>query len=151
VFVGIATETDIDAYLADVAHSEVTWDSDDDPVHLPQEGRNEPGLPAEQDFWMTSSEGLEPQSIVWDVEPGQWTVLIMNADATPDVTVDVSAGVRTPWLIIVAVGLFGAGTLCLVTGSLLMFVGLRRRPATQQGAPTPGRSEEPTVSAGAKE
>jgi hypothetical protein len=151
VFVGIAAEAEVDAYLADVAHSEVTWNSDDDPVYLSREGENAPGVPAEQDFWMTSSEGLDPQSIVWDVEPGRWTVLIMNADATREVTVDVSAGVRTPWLIIVAVGLLGAGTLCLVTGSVLIVFGLRRRPATQQGAPTPGTSEEPTVTARAKE
>lgn len=151
VFVGIGPVAEVDAYLEGVAHSEVTWNSNDDPVYLPREGENAPGVPAKQDFWITSSEGLDPQSIVWDVEPGQWTVLIMNADATPDVTVDVSAGVRTPWLIIVAVGLLGAGTLCLVTGSVLMFFGLRHRAATQQRAPNPGTSEEPTVSAGTNE
>lgn len=87
VCVGIAEETDIDVYLADVAQGEVTWNSDDDPVHLSCEDENAPGVPAEQDFWMTSSEG------------------------------------RTPWLIIAAVGLLGAGTLCLVTGSVLMVLG----------------------------
>jgi hypothetical protein len=59
------------------------WDSDDDPTYLPREGQNAPGLPSEQDFWAASAEGTGRQSVLWDVEEGQWTVLIMNADATP--------------------------------------------------------------------
>ena len=148
VFVGIAAEAEIDAYLADVAHSEVTWNSDDDPVYLSREGENAPGVPAEQDFWMTSSEGLDPQSIVWDVEPGRWTVLIMNADAASDVSVDVSAGVRTPWVVVLAVVLLIGGLLCLVTGAVLLVFGVRRRRVMQEDATGPLVPDTPTVSTG---
>jgi len=146
VFVGIAEETDIDAYLADVAYSEVMWNSDDDPVYHPREGRNAPGLPSEQSFWVASAEGVGPQSVLWDIEPGQWTVLIMNADAAPDVSVDVSAGVRTPWLVIVAVALLIGGLLCLVTGGVLMVFGIRRRGVMQEDMTAPVVPDAPTMS-----
>lgn len=151
VFVGIAAESDIDAYLADVAFSEVLWNSDEDPVYLPRDGRNAPGLPSEQDFWVASSEGVGSQSVVWDVEPGRWTVLIMNADAAPDLSVDVSAGVRTPWLGIVAVAFLVGGILGLAAGAVLLFFGLRRRPAIQDEATAPVASDTPTMSAGGNE
>jgi len=137
VFVGIAEEADIGAYMANVAHSEVMWNSDDDPTYIPREGQKAPGLPSEQDFWAASAEGTDRQSVHWDVEEGQWTVLIMNADATPDVSVDVSAAVKTPWLMIVAVALLVGGILCLVTGAVLVFSGTRRRKAIQAEVTSP--------------
>jgi hypothetical protein len=127
------------------------WDAADDPVYLHRQGGNAPGVPSEQDFWEASSEGVDSQSVVWDVEPGRWTVLIMNADAAPDVSVDVSAGVRTPWLGIVAVAFLVGGILGLLTGAVLMFFGLRPRPAIQEEATAPIASDTPTVSAGANE
>lgn len=146
VFVGIAEETDIDAYLADVAHSEVVWNSDDDPVYHPREGRSAPALPSEQSFWVASAEGVGRQSVLWNIEPGRWTVLVMNADAAPDVSVDVSTGVRTPWLMIVAVGLLIGGLLCLATGTVLLVFGVKRGRITQENATAPRVSEPPTVS-----
>jgi hypothetical protein len=151
VFVGIAEGPDINAYLADVAYSEVMWNSEENPVYLPREGRNAPGLPSEQDFWVASSEGVGPQSVVWDVEPGRWTVLIMNADAAPGLSVDVSAGVRTPWFVIVAVAFLVGGILGLAVGAVLMFFGLRHRPAIQEEATASVASDMPTVAAGANE
>ena len=151
VFVGIAEETDIDAYMADVAYSEVMWNSDDDPVYHPREGRNAPGLPSEQSFWVASAEGVGPQSVLWDIEPGQWTVLIMNADAAPDVSVDVSAGVTTPWVVVLAVALLIGGLLCLVTGAVLLVFGVRRRRVMQEDATAPVVPDTPTVSTGANQ
>ena len=151
VFVGIAEKTDIDAYMADASYSEVTWNSGDDPVFHPREGRNAPGLPSEQSFWVASAEGFGPQSVLWDIEPGQWTVLIMNADAAPDVSVDASAGVRTPWLVIVAVALLIAGLLCLVAGVVLLVFGVRSRRVMQEDAKTRIVPDTPTASTGANQ
>jgi hypothetical protein len=68
----------------------------------------------------------------------------------PDVSVDVSAAVRTPRLVIVAVALLVGGILYLVTGAV-MFSGLRRRLAVPPEATAQVSSDTPNVSAGANE
>jgi hypothetical protein len=50
----------------------------------------------------------------------------MNADATPDVAVDVSAGARTPWLAFAIVILFIGGLFCAAVGAIMLVFAFRR-------------------------
>jgi hypothetical protein len=126
VFVGIGPADNVADYLDDVAHDEITRISDGDVTYLRHEGSAMPDLPSDQELWVASSEGLGPQTLVWDIEPGQWTVLIMNADATPDVAVDVSAGARTPWLAFAIVMLLIGGVFCAAVGAVMLVFAFRR-------------------------
>jgi hypothetical protein len=149
VFVGIAANDDISGYLEDVAYTEVVWNSENDPDYRPRAGSRAPGVPSEQDFWVASAEGIGAQDVHWDIEPGRWTVVIMNSDAEPGVHVDVAAGVRTPWLMVLAVGLLIGGLLCLAVGAVMVALGLRR-PRTNPGI-DPQPSIEPAVPTGTQD
>ena len=126
VFVGIGPADDVADYLDDVAHDEITRISDGDVTYLRHEGAAMPELPSDQELWVASSEGLGSQTLVWDIEPGQWTVLIMNADATADIAVDVSAGARTPWLSFAIVILLIGGLICAAVGAVMLVFAFRR-------------------------
>lgn len=114
VFVGIGPSDSVDKYLADVAISELTRLGDDatDVTYRFVDGGAPVGPPADQSFWVASSVGTGIQSLTWAIEPGAWTVVVMNADAGPGVEVAMTAGARAGvlgWVgaIMLAVGLGG--------------------------------------------
>ena len=80
MFVGIGADDDVDRYLGDVAHDELTGFDGDDPEFASHEGRA-PTPPDDQDFWVAESEGSGEQALTWDAEFGRWTAVVMNADA----------------------------------------------------------------------
>jgi len=126
LFIGIGSSDDVAEYLEDVAHDEISRIFDGDVTYLRHDGAGVPTIPLEQSFWVASSQGLGPQSLVWDIEPGQWTVLMMNADATPDIAVAASAGARTPWLAVAIVILFLGGLLGAAVGAVMLVFAFRR-------------------------
>ncbi len=127
VFVGIASAEDADEYLAGTDHARVSeldympFDADYD-EHKAARG---PAAPAAQDIWKASSQGDGKQTVTWDAEHGDWTVVVMNADGSPRVDADVSAGADVPVLDDVA-----AVSLALALGlglaSALLVVRMRR-------------------------
>jgi len=148
VFIGIGPESELRAYLDGVAHAEVTRISDREVTYQAREGEAPPALPSEQEFWAASTEGIGSQSLIWDIEPGQWTMLIMNADAAPDVSVALSAGARTPWLMIVTVGLLIAGLVCAGVAVFIVVLALRSSPAAASEGEAPASPKVPTVPIG---
>ena len=124
MFVGIGPESDVDSYLEGVGVAEIT-EIELDTHYLTNAAIQReitPAPPSEQTFWVAAAEGHGAQSVVWDLEPGQWKVVIMNADATPDVAVEVFAGARTAWFTFSIIALL-AGGLGLAAGAGLAFVG----------------------------
>jgi hypothetical protein len=125
VFVGIARTPDVDAYLDQVQRDEIT-DVDFDPFALDKHreaGEARPALPAAQTFWAASS--VDGRPLDWKVRSGEWSVVMMNADGSPGVSVDAAVGAKTPlvrelawWLTIPGIGL---GVIALV----LVAVGIR--------------------------
>jgi hypothetical protein len=137
LFLGIGPESDVRAYLEDVAHAEVTKFSEREVTYRHNEGDAVPALPSGQDFWVVSTEGSGTESISWDIEPGDWRMVIMNADASPEVAVDVSLGVKTPWLAVLMVGLLVAGVALAVLAVVMMFFGFRAPRAAPTEVATP--------------
>lgn len=137
VFVGIARTTDVERYL-DGARYDVVDSIQHHPYRVqyrPHNGTATPALPAEQTFWVAKASGTGLQGLRWDVENGQWSVVVMNADASPGVIVDAAAGVKT-WLVLpLAIGLLGGGFIALFGGLALAVVGARRLASTPP-APT---------------
>src|SRR3954470_15094686 len=69
VFVGVARTRDVDAYLRDVAHSELT-DFEVDPfraTYAGHGGSRAPGAPGAQRIWAARADGAGKQSLTWDV------------------------------------------------------------------------------------
>jgi Domain of unknown function (DUF4389) len=133
VFVGIGPQSEIQRFLGDVERTQIQelryFPFEVEYRDLP--GSQPAALPLEQDFWVaTASSAGGTQTLEWRVEPGNWAVVIMNADGSPGVTVDLQAGVRSD--------LFApAVTTLLVVGGLLLLVGI---PLMVVGAVTLGRS-----------
>lgn len=61
-------------------------------------GERAPAKPAGEDFWAASASGLGTQEITWDLQPGRWSLVVMNADASRPVWADVQAGARSQLL-----------------------------------------------------
>ncbi|WP_422386476.1 DUF4389 domain-containing protein [Cryobacterium ruanii] len=125
VFIGIAPQSDVDAYLADVNHSELrdvqTTPFRVDYLNVP--GNQTPGAPVDEGFWTQSASGSGTQEIIWKPAAGDWSVVVMNADASPGVAVDLAAGVHTDLLGPIAVGLLVGGGILFLIGVFLVVVG----------------------------
>jgi hypothetical protein len=127
VFVGIAHTDEVRSYLRGVEHTTLT-DFDYEPFeanYSHQDGRREPAPPADQTIWAASTQGAGSQTLAWDVEDGDWSVIVMNADGSPGVQVDVSAGAKVPYLTAIGWGLLGGGTALLAVATILVVLGVR--------------------------
>ncbi len=101
VFVGIARQRDVDAYLAGVSHAQIRNVSlaPFSVSYRYERGERRPVPPAERDIWVASASGAGEQTIDWSPRSGEWAVVVMNADGSPGVSVDASAGAEVPWLL----------------------------------------------------
>jgi hypothetical protein len=138
VFIGIAETADVDAYLDGVAHDQVR-DLEFDPFSVEYRsfaGGEPPGPPGEQTFWAASASGSGAQSATWKAESGEWTIVVMNADASRGVSADVSAGAEANFLLWLAIGLLVVGLLVLAGGVAMIYLGARR--ATTAAPPAAG-------------
>jgi hypothetical protein len=133
VFVGIARTSDVEDYLAGVPYTTV-----DDVEVSPFEadytrhaGNRHPVAPEHADIWAASNHGTGRQAIDWEVEDGDWSVVVMNADGSLGVDADVRAGANIPFLDELGWSAIGSGAFALVVG--LGLIGLAvRRPRTAQ-------------------
>src|SRR5690606_9271798 len=116
-FVGIAASTDVDRYLEDAARTEVRYVTGPgwDVRQHDRSGGRPRAPPAAQDCWVASTQGDGVQTLEWDAEPGTWSVVVMNADASPQVEITATGGAR--------VGLLGpVAWILLVVGALVTAV-----------------------------
>lgn len=139
VFVGIGPSDAVDGYLGDVARDEVTELEGRLTVEYRSFSGEAPAtVPGDQSFWVASSEGAGVQSVSWDVAAGEWSVVVMNADASSDVMVAVTAGASIGILFGVGIGMLIFG-LVLGIGAAGLLVAATRpaRELEEAGVPTP--------------
>jgi hypothetical protein len=154
IFIGIGETQDVDAYFEGVAHDEVR-DLDFDPFSVEYRrfpGGEPPGPPGEQTFWASSVSGTGEQNTTWEAESGNWTIVVMNADASRGVAADVSAGAEANFLLWLAIGLLIAGVLLLAGGVTMIVVGARgatsAAPSAQASAAATTAATVPAAAAG---
>ena len=125
IFIGVAPQADVDQYLAGVNHTVLRqmtfapFRAEYDDVA----GPNEPERPDAQTWWTESVSGSGEQQLEWDIQTGNWAVVVMNADASPGVDVSLQAGARSDLLGPLAVGLLIGGGLLLLIGIMLVVAG----------------------------
>jgi uncharacterized membrane protein len=128
VFVGIGPSSEVAAYLEGVAYDEVTnyaWTSSQvDYRHF--DGGAPSSLPGEQTFWVASVQGPGDQDLRWNISDGDWTGVVMNADASAPVAVNLSLGARFGLLTPIGIALVVAGVVLLAGGIVLIVLGARR-------------------------
>jgi hypothetical protein len=131
LFLGIASTSDVDTYLADVRHDVMTEVRDGDPVYRPAPGSAPETLPTEQDFWVAETTGTDAQ-LDWRLQEGDWTAVVMNADGSATVSADVSAGAEVPALQTAIAALFVTAAVLLALGAILVAVPIRSAGRTER-------------------
>jgi hypothetical protein len=139
VFIGIAREGDLDRYLVQTAHEEIT------DVHGPsfsydsvrRGGTAAPGVPAAASFWAASTSGRGTQALTWKPGEGRWAVVVMNADGSRGVTADVSVGAKTDAVLPIGIVLLSLGVVGLVVAAGLIWLGAREHGGPAAGAALP--------------
>jgi hypothetical protein len=130
VFAGIAPTADVERYLRGTGH-ELVSDVDYSPFRADYrrlEGDRRPAKPGAQRFWAASAQGPGRQTLTWDVEDGDWSIVVMNADASRGVDADVKAGAKVGFLDTAGFGALISGFLALSLSALLAVIGIRSRP-----------------------
>jgi hypothetical protein len=132
VFVGIGPDSDVDAYLEGVGYAQVSRIGPDptDVTYRTIAGGAAASPPSEQTFWSVWTEGSGPQTLTWELEQGEWTVVIMNADASPGVTVEASAGALTELVVPVSVFLLLGGLVLAGLAAVMLVIAVRRPAET---------------------
>jgi len=134
VFVGIARTSDVEAYLQGVSHSTLT-DVDTSPFEAKYDGHGgnrHPGAPGDSQIWVASEHGSGKQTLNWEIEDGDYSVVVMNADGSTGVDADISTGANIPFLDEIAWSAVGSGSFVLLAGIALLVMGIRR-PSNPSG------------------
>jgi len=128
VFVGIARTSDVENYLQGVSHSTLT-DVDTSPFEADYEnhaGARHPADPADSQIWVASEQGSGKQTLDWEIEDGDYSVVVMNADGSAGVDADVSTGANIPFLDEIGWTAVGSGGFVLLMGIAMIVIGTRR-------------------------
>jgi hypothetical protein len=125
LFLGVARQSDVDAYLDGVANATVE-DFDVSPfnvTYVEHAGGRTPPAPAAQRLWAASSSG----DLRWHLKKGKWAVVLMNADGSAGVDADVSVGAKVDAVLPTAIGLAVLGGLLAGLTAWLVTKGSRVR------------------------
>lgn len=128
VFVGIARTNDVKDYLAGVSHTTLS-DVDTSPFDADYDdhaGSYRPAAPADSDIWVASEHGSGKQTLDWEIEDGEYSVVVMNADGSAGVDADISTGANVPFLDELGWTAVGSGGFVLAVGIALLVMGIRR-------------------------
>jgi hypothetical protein len=144
LFVGIARTSDVERYLTGVPHTTVD-DVEAGPFddfhadYTRHAGQGHPESPEHAGIWAASNQGAGPQALDWEIEDGDWSVVVMNADGSLGVDADISAGADLPFLDELGWTALGSGAFALIAGIALMTLGIRR-PGGPSGTVPAGNS-----------
>jgi hypothetical protein len=132
LFAGIAATGDVERYLSGVSYTAVGGhDATDHP------GTGVPAAPAAALPWAARAQGTGNLTLTWAVRDGDWTVVVMNADASPGLSVRAEAGISAlalPWL---AGEMLAVGLLTGVAAVVLIVVPVRLASGTGTAGVTP--------------
>ena len=132
IFIGVADESDVEAYLSNVAYDEITsidfgWQlSIDDINYTKHPGNSIPVAPTSETFWTESSHGAGTETMAWETEAGRHSLVLMNDDGSAGVDLSVIYKVKIPSLVGWSVGLLVGGIVVLIAGAFMVYIAVRR-------------------------
>jgi hypothetical protein len=143
LFMGIARTDDVARYLNGIGYATIEHlASGDVTTH---HGAAPSAPPAHAMAWAASAQGNGQVTLLWKPRAGDWSIVLMNTDASPGVELHGDLGARAPLLPWMAGGLLFIGVVLGCTGGWLIVRGIRGRqqsaPAMTTG-PQPGSTPE---------
>ena len=119
LFIGVGDTGDVRKYLEDIDHDRIIKLNlfPQGATYLGMEGTGTLPAPVSQDFWSTSQTGDMVQRIRWNPASEDASLVLMNADASPGITLDVSIKSQVGVMFI-------AGTGNVVIGGFLLLLSL---------------------------
>ena len=126
VFVGIARDTDVDAYLDGVERSVVT-DIGKEPEYSHRAGDAPTSPPGDEDFWVASTSGSGEQTLEWEPEDESWSAVVMNSDGSRGVASELSIGAELDAALWTGIVLLVVGAVLAALAALAITAGARRR------------------------
>ena len=143
VFIGIGPRVEVEAYLLDVSYSEIEEIDFEEhrrsrvwmPEYDDHIGPNAPAPPNDETFWRASVSGEGMQDLIWEIEPGDWALVVMNADGSRGIDVTGSVGAEAPWLLAVGIGVLAAGVVLVAIGLVLVLVVARQSRSAEPRKP----------------
>jgi hypothetical protein len=142
LFMGIARTDDVARYLNGTGNATIQHlVTGDVTTH---EGGAPSAPPAGSVAWAASTQGNGEQVLRWKPRSGDWSIVLMNVDASPGVALDGDLGAKAPFLPWLGGALFMIGAVFGCLGGWLFVRGLR---GTRQAAPANDGSEPAPTSA----
>ena len=137
IFIGVAEESDVEAYLSDVEYDEMSfahtgWLAFESVDYTNHPGSSQPAAPASEEFWRESEQGAGTQTMEWKTEVGSHSIVLMNDDGSAGVDLsDVVFKVKVGSLLGISVGLLVGGIAVLLLGGFMIFLAVRRSQRSQ--------------------
>jgi Domain of unknown function (DUF4389) len=137
-FVGIGRSADVAGYLSGVQHSVLSrfgtgLGRDTVPLYRQVPGGAPAQSPSAANVWVADASGAGRQTLDWVAESGDWTIVVMNADASAGVQTDVRIGATFPSLGTAAGIVLLVAALLLVAGFVTVALSLRGNPRVGPG------------------
>lgn len=131
IFIGVADESDIEAYLSNVAYDEMTfsdisWLSIDEVTYTRHLGSSTPAAPTSETFWTASVHGAGTQTMAWETEIGSHSIVLMNDDGSSGVDLSAVFKVKIPSIFGLSLGLLIGGIVVLIIGGFMVYLAVRR-------------------------
>jgi hypothetical protein len=139
IFVGVAPQSAVDAWLTGTAHDELTGFDSATARYERSAGRIRPvTTPATQPFWIAQATGTATTTLQWTATDGEYAVVVANASGIVGVTADVRGAARVPDLTGLGSGLLVTGILTGMLAIGLIVVGGTGLGRRHSGPPTGG-------------
>lgn len=136
-FVAVAPTSAVRGYLAGLEYATVTDFGSAGATYILHPGGAPATPPAAAAFWDATASGSGTQTLTWTPSRGDWTILVMNTDGSPGLSVRADAGANVPALTWVAICLLAAGLILLAASTALIAVPVARVSSTR---PPEGRA-----------
>jgi Domain of unknown function (DUF4389) len=137
LFAGIGPSADVAGYLQGVSRDQVR-NIDTSPTRVRYRriaGETVPTAPGDQTFWAAQITTDQTTDLTWKVESGDWTVVLMNADASRGVDTNARLGIKVSWFLPAAIGLLVLGLVLLAGGTVLAILGGRGLARAEEAPP----------------
>ncbi|MDP2900108.1 MAG: zinc-ribbon domain-containing protein [Candidatus Bathyarchaeota archaeon] len=137
IFIGVGRQTDVQNYLNGVNVDKLLqyswrydpWTSDEGiPTYQTISGGAPSSPPTAQSFWIEQASGTGTQTMTWTPASGDYWIVVMNADGSNAVAVDMQLGARVTILNWIGWGLIIGGIIAGLIGFIIVYYGAIRRP-----------------------